>query len=113
MDWMLHACASATQVTLILRTLRDAGRTHPKVAFSLNRYDISFPRLPEQQRIVLLLVAVEGVSYREAASILNIPIGTVTSRIARARATLVSGLDERPTSVLCKPPTDRLISETS
>lgn len=53
-------------------------------------------QLPEEQRVVLLLVAVEGVSYKEAASILNIPMGTVTSRIARARSTLVSGLNERP-----------------
>lgn len=52
--------------------------------------------LPEDQRTVILLVAVEGVSYKEAAEILRVPIGTVTSRIARARATLVSGLDERP-----------------
>jgi len=53
-------------------------------------------QLPEDQRVVLLLVAVEGVSYKEAAEVLRVPIGTVTSRIARARATLVSGLDERP-----------------
>ncbi len=53
-------------------------------------------QLPEDQRVVLLLVAVEGVSYKEASEILNVPIGTVTSRIARARSALVSGLDERP-----------------
>jgi len=52
-------------------------------------------RLPEEQRTVLLLVAVEGLSYREAADILDIPMGTVTSRLARARATL-SALAEGP-----------------
>jgi RNA polymerase sigma-70 factor (ECF subfamily) len=41
--------------------------------------------LPEEQRSVLLLVAVEGRSYAEVAEILDIPIGTVMSRVARAR----------------------------
>jgi len=41
--------------------------------------------LPEAQRVVLILVAVNGFSYADAASILEIPIGTVMSRLARAR----------------------------
>lgn len=44
--------------------------------------------LPEAQRVVMLLVAVEGFSYREAADVLAVPIGTVMSRLARARATV-------------------------
>lgn len=46
--------------------------------------------LPEAQRLVMLLVAVEGMSYRETAAILNVPIGTVMSRLARARITVGS-----------------------
>ncbi len=45
-------------------------------------------RLPEDQRAVLLLVSVEGCGYRQAAEILDIPIGTVMSRLARARLAL-------------------------
>jgi RNA polymerase sigma-70 factor, ECF subfamily len=45
--------------------------------------------LPEAQRGVMLLVAVEGLSYREAAEVLGVPVGTVMSRLSRAR--LVSG----------------------
>jgi RNA polymerase sigma-70 factor (ECF subfamily) len=44
--------------------------------------------LPEDQRSVLLLVSVEGASYKQAAEILEIPIGTVMSRLARARLSL-------------------------
>jgi RNA polymerase sigma-70 factor, ECF subfamily len=48
----------------------------------------SVQKLPEAQRLVMVLVAVEGMSYREAADILDIPIGTVMSRLARARITI-------------------------
>lgn len=42
-------------------------------------------RLPESQRSVLLLVGLEGLPYHEAAEVLGIPIGTVMSRLFRAR----------------------------
>ena len=45
-------------------------------------------RLPEEQRVILLLVVAEGWRYRDVAEILDLPIGTVTSRLARARDTL-------------------------
>lgn len=45
-------------------------------------------RLPEDQRAVLMLVCVEELSYREAAEVLDIPVGTVMSRLARARLAL-------------------------
>jgi RNA polymerase sigma factor (sigma-70 family) len=45
-------------------------------------------RLPEEQRAVLLLVAVEDLSYADAAKVLNIPVGTVMSRLSRARERL-------------------------
>jgi len=47
--------------------------------------------LPEGQRETLLLVYVEGLTYQEAAHVLNVPIGTVMSRLATARLKL-SGL---------------------
>jgi RNA polymerase sigma-70 factor (ECF subfamily) len=45
-------------------------------------------RLPEDQRAVLLLVAVEDLSYADAAKVLDIPLGTVMSRLSRARERL-------------------------
>ncbi len=44
--------------------------------------------LPEAQREVLMLVCVEGLSYRETAETLGLPMGTVMSRLARARLTI-------------------------
>lgn len=44
--------------------------------------------LPEEQRAVLLLVGVEGLSYEEAARVLGLPVGTVMSRLARGRERL-------------------------
>lgn len=58
----------------------------------LSRVFGEMDRLPEGQRAVLTLIAVEGLSYREVAEVLDIPIGTVTSRLVRAREALAVGL---------------------
>jgi RNA polymerase sigma-70 factor, ECF subfamily len=44
--------------------------------------------LPEDQRVAVSLVLVEGLAYKEAAEVLDIPIGTLTSRLARGREAL-------------------------
>ncbi|GHH49060.1 MAG: RNA polymerase sigma factor [Gammaproteobacteria bacterium] len=51
-------------------------------------------RLPEDQRMAVALVLVEGLSYREAAEILQVPVGTLTSRLARGRDALQALLGE-------------------
>jgi len=51
--------------------------------------------LPEEQRSVLVLVCVEGLAYREVAEIMDIPIGTVMSRLSRARAAIAEALESR------------------
>jgi len=50
-------------------------------------------QLSEEHRSVLMLICVEGLSYREAAEVLDVPIGTVTSRLVRARSALMKRLD--------------------
>jgi RNA polymerase sigma-70 factor, ECF subfamily len=45
-------------------------------------------RLPPDQRTTLLLVTVDGLSYREAAEVVQVPVGTIMSRLARARIAL-------------------------
>jgi len=49
---------------------------------------LALTQLPEEQRMALSLVAIEGKSYAEAAEIMQIPVGTIMSRIARARKAL-------------------------
>ncbi|GAB4362052.1 MAG: RNA polymerase sigma factor [Kiloniellaceae bacterium] len=49
--------------------------------------------LPEDQRTIMLLVCVEGRSYKEVAEVTGLPVGTVTSRLGRARAGLREFLD--------------------
>jgi RNA polymerase sigma-70 factor, ECF subfamily len=53
--------------------------------------------LPEDQRAVVALIVLEGMSYADAAQILSIPVGTVMSRLARARGRLAATLgDDQP-----------------
>jgi RNA polymerase sigma-70 factor (ECF subfamily) len=65
---------------------------------ALGEMSRALDRLPDDQRETLLLVALEGVSYEEAATILSIPIGTVMSRLSRARAALraLTGTGDEP-----------------
>lgn len=53
-------------------------------------------KLPHDQRAALVLVAVEGRSYAEAADILDVPVGTIMSRIARARRSLAETVEWTP-----------------
>ena len=56
----------------------------------------SLQALPEHYRLAILLVDIEGLSYEETATALNLPIGTVRSRLARARRLLRSSLQRYP-----------------
>jgi RNA polymerase sigma-70 factor (ECF subfamily) len=51
-------------------------------------------KLPDEQRLAVALVLVEGRSYKEAAELLDIPVGTLTSRLARGRAALSATLGD-------------------
>ncbi len=50
--------------------------------------------LPQDQRMAVALVLVDGLSYREAAEVLDVPIGTLTSRLVRGRMALMASLGE-------------------
>ncbi|MGL6161981.1 RNA polymerase sigma factor [Microbulbifer sp.] len=62
----------------------------------LERVNRAMDRLPNDQRSILALVALQGMSYKEVAATLEIPMGTVMSRLARARAALCEILNASP-----------------
>jgi RNA polymerase sigma-70 factor (ECF subfamily) len=63
--------------------------------------------LPEEQRTVLVLVCVDGLSYRESAEILGVPLGTVMSRLSRGRQALNDLLNGKPVTDNVTPFTPR------
>ncbi len=71
------------------------GRPGQEARLDLERVRGLLGRLPEEQRSVLLLIAVEGLSYQETAAALDLPMGTVTSRLARGRLALKALMDGR------------------
>ena len=66
-------------------TLADSSPVDPELNMLHRQVIEAVGVLPDAQRALLLLVEVEGLSYREAAEALDIPIGTVMSRLAQAR----------------------------
>ncbi len=72
------------------------GRRDMEGRLMLGAVSRAVSELPEEQRGVLVLVSVEGFSYKEAAEILEVPIGTVMSRLARARQRLHEMVHDAP-----------------
>lgn len=68
----------------------------PKAVFDLLDLDRGIARLPDYQRRVLMLIGLEEMSYEEAATVLSVPVGTVRSRLGRARASLRRLTDHGP-----------------
>jgi RNA polymerase sigma-70 factor (ECF subfamily) len=73
-----------------LDTVADAVTPTPEQNMITGQIIEAVGRLSEAQRIVMILIAFEGLSYNDAAETLGVPIGTVMSRLSRARQTLAS-----------------------
>jgi RNA polymerase sigma-70 factor (ECF subfamily) len=66
----------------------EDGRRVTEARLTLEATRVAIEALPDEQRAAVMLVLVDGLSYQEASASLSIPIGTIMSRIHRARATL-------------------------
>jgi RNA polymerase sigma-70 factor (ECF subfamily) len=98
--WMYKVCRNLWVDELRAKQVRQRAHERPELReeavvsgedivlgeLTLRDVERALAELPHEQRAVLALVAVEGLSYREAATVLDTPIGTVMSRLARARA---------------------------
>lgn len=71
----------------------EDGRAVAENRLQLGEVSCLVAALPDEQRAVVGLVLVDGMSYRETAEILGVPIGTVMSRVSRAREALQRGLE--------------------
>jgi RNA polymerase sigma-70 factor (ECF subfamily) len=100
--WLLgiarRACADHLR-TVVRRRRLDARLAqqawtdvpHPDPALRLGTADL-LARLPEERRIAFVLTQVLGLSYAEAADVEDVPVGTIRSRVARARDELVTAV---------------------
>lgn len=97
--WIDEARARARQAKVVrpMEDGEDAGfdpRPGQDAAIDLARVMAAMTRLPDEQREVVALILVEGFGYREAAELLGLPIGTVSSRLVRGRTALLAMLGE-------------------
>ena len=85
-----RSLARKPTIMALVDTAADASGTEAEGRDIAN----ALASIAEDQRAALLLVVLEGLSYREVADIQGVPIGTVMSRLARARAHIKAYLDE-------------------
>jgi RNA polymerase sigma-70 factor (ECF subfamily) len=67
--------------------------TDPTASRQLRELERALGELPDEQRQVILLVGLEGMSYEEAAAVLDVPVGTIRSRLSRGREALRELMD--------------------
>jgi len=67
---------------------------------------VAIDKLAVEQREAILLVGLEGLNYEQAAAVLNVPVGTIRSRLSRGRDQLrkLMGMDEEPAKAAAQRP---------
>ena len=77
------------------------ANSDPSASRQLQELEHALSQLTEGQRQVILLVGLEGMSYEDVAGILQIPVGTVRSRLSRGREVLrkLMGMDPKPANI--------------
>lgn len=104
--WAFRICRNVWIDECRARKVRRDATEHPELSdgqvtdgehqttkeIEWSRVDAAMSRLPEDQRQIISLVAIQGMPYKMVAEILEVPKGTVMSRLARARAALSEAL---------------------
>ena len=90
-----RSCSEGDRVPVEWVAPTLATVSDPTAALQIRDLERAIAVLPQEQRQVLLLVGLEGMSYEEVASILDSPIGTVRSRLSRGRETVRRLMDVR------------------
>jgi RNA polymerase sigma-70 factor (ECF subfamily) len=107
-SWIFRICRTVWIDTIRSRSRRGAHEAPPEAAeglghdptasteamIDLGKAMAAMQRLPDEQREVIALILIDGFGYREAAEILDQPIGTVSSRLGRGRQALLAMLGE-------------------
>lgn len=88
--WIDNRRAHRRESVVLTHDDRANEVADPAQAFAHERLSIesALQRLPEEQQLAVSLVLVEGLSYAEAAEVMEVPVGTLTSRLARGREAL-------------------------
>ena len=107
-SWIFRICRTVWIDTIRSRSRRAAHEAPPEAAeflghdptsateaaIDLGKAMAAMQQLPEEQREVVALILIDGFGYRDAAEILDQPIGTVSSRLVRGRQALLAMLGE-------------------
>jgi len=89
---------SSPQMLELDENIMDATES-PEGTFYAQQLRYSINQLPDDQKEVFLLVSLEGFSYEEVATIMNIPVGTIMSRLSRAREKLRTKISTHQKSI--------------
>lgn len=84
------------QIEVMPEMVGEDGRDTVEQRSELAAAQRALQTVPEHQRAAFLLVVVEGYSYREAAEALGVPVGTIMSRLARARGRIEAAIGRGP-----------------
>lgn len=102
-DDMRSEQSRGRQLQLIRGGAEEAATDRPEEAVSAAELRAAISKLPDPQQSALLLICLEGYSYKEAAAILEVPVGTVASRVQRAREALMTLTGEAATGARTTP----------
>lgn len=92
-----HAIRETTSVDLETCSQNLVATTDPTASRQLRELEYALGKLPQEQREVILLVGLEGMSYEQAAAAIRVPVGTIRSRLSRGRDALrqLMNMEER------------------